>query len=57
MDVAHDHHIGGVAKDSAQALDLTTLAQVRGRVCVPELVRPDPEADAVADATEELGQG
>src|ERR1700686_4528691 len=52
VDVAHDHHVGGVAEDSPQALDLTTLAQVLGRVGVPELVCPNPEADAVADTGE-----
>ena len=44
MDVAHDHHVGGVAEDAAQALDLPTLAQVLSRVGMPQLVCPDPKA-------------
>jgi hypothetical protein len=54
VDVAHDHHVSAVAEDPAQALDLPTLAEVLGRVCVPELVCSNPKADAVAHAAEEL---
>jgi hypothetical protein len=41
-----------MAEDASQALDLPALAQVLGRVGVPELVCPNSEADAVADPAE-----
>jgi len=54
MDVAHDHHVGGVAEDAPKTLDLPTVAEVLGRVRVPELVCSNPETDVVADAAEKL---
>jgi hypothetical protein len=54
MDVAHNHHVGGVAEDAPESLDLSTLAEVLGGIGVPELVCPNSETDAVADATEKL---
>ena len=53
MDVAHDHHVGRVAEDPAQSLDLATAAQVLSREGVPELVSVDPKADPSAQALEE----
>src|SRR5450631_568110 len=57
MDVAHDHHVGTVAENAPQALDLPTLAEVLGRVRVPELVCSNPETDAVPDTAEKLRHG
>jgi len=53
VDVAHDHHVGGVAEDSTQPLDLATPAQLFGGEGVPELVSVDPEADPPMQALEE----
>ena len=53
MDVAHDHHMGRVAEDPPQALDLATPAQLLGRERMPELVGVDPKADPPAQALEE----
>jgi hypothetical protein len=46
-----------MAEYAPQAFDLPALAEVLGRVRVPELVCSNPEADSMADAAEKLRHG
>src|SRR6266851_66195 len=55
MDIAHDHRVGRVAEDLAQALDLPSPLQVFGGECMAELVRVNGKPDELPQSPKHLG--
>jgi hypothetical protein len=55
VQVAHHHHVAGVAEDSAQPLHLAPLAEVARGEGVAEAVGVDRKADSISHSAQQIG--